>query len=587
MSIEKNIRLTTDATQVESAFKRVQQAAQESSNVLMQEAEKRSGSSKDMLKYLEDEIKAMERANRLEMERRNIAIRDKMSRDPEHKKDYQEQLTNLRIEDRENRLQTELLRDLIDTVIRTSKEEIAENKKGVEDRITSTPASSRDFKMRLQASLLGMENLDESKKLRDQDVQTGRFAGGVRGYGTAVIGANNMYDAGFNVAGMAGSQIMAGGMPLVGLTVALGALLGKKLFDTYQMYSRAEGQSYAMIGRGSTDMGLGYSAWGYSGTDYMNAMSSLARIRRSGTGIEAATRSQLLMQRGLGMDPSLFGSMEQLSMIGGGSGYSNVQSSIAAMRASGIVKGGDMTPVQDYLQIMVQLSREQLSRLGSVDMGVNSKMVAALANMDENLKKSPEALTTMVNAIRGGLTGGSPQAQALQYSVLSKLAPGSSMFELMEMRENPFSEKSIKYMPEYLKQLKGLSGSDDRFFMNIMQQFGLSASMSRKLGEGFMSGDLQSILKQEFTGKTGVDNLEERAKRSTSAKDVATAWAENLAITVGDELVGIGNNVKTITSQVQQNTEAINKIADEITAQGGIGNRITGTLMRLPPNIAF
>lgn len=536
MDQDKKLRISADATQVESVFKRIQQTAQESANVLMQEAERRKGSSKEMLKYLEEEIKAMERVNRLYTERRTLETKQQMIQRPGDK-GLQGEMQQIRIEDREGRLHTELLRDIVDAIIRTSKEEVEENRKGTADNVSRTPASSRDFKTRLQASLLGMENVEDGKKLQDRDVSTGRFASGTRGYGAAVIGANNPADAGFNIANMAGSQMMMSGLPIAGMIVGLGAMMGKKIFDTYQQYSRAEGQSYAMMGRNSTDAGTGYSAWGYSGTDFMTAQAAMARTRRSGVGSEAATRNQLMLERGIGLDRGLYGSAEQLSMVGGGSGYSNIQSSIAAMRAAGIVKGNDMSSVSDYLQVMVQVGKEQLTRLGKVDVGINSKMVASLANMDENLKKSPEALTTMVNAIRGGLSGGSAQAQALQYSVLSKMAPGSSMFELQEMREDPFSQKSQKYLPEFLKQLRNMSGSDDRFFQNIQSQFGLSASMSRKLGEGYTSGRLSEVIDKDFSGKEGLSDAEKRAAEATSWKDSQTANLDNLQIRAAEKTI--------------------------------------------------
>jgi hypothetical protein len=289
----------------------------------------------------------------------------------------------------------------------------------------------------------------------------------------------------------------------------------------------------------------GFSKYGESAAVVAARFAPLAHARRSNVGLEEAVRNQILLEKGIGLEGGIYNQMEQLSLLEGRTGMSNIQYGISAMRSGGIVKGEDMSAVPDYLQLMVQLGKEQVARLGKIDMGVNMKMVSALGNMDDTLKRSPEALSTMVNAIRGGLTGArSPQVEALQYSVLSKIKPGASMFELMEMKENPFSQENQRYLPEYLKQLYQMSNkNDERFYMNIGQQFGLSAAMSRKLGTGFLSGKLNEVLDQGLLDKEGVKGIEKRAERVTPAQVSTATWTENQAIAVADGIAKISNYI--------------------------------------------
>ncbi|MDP3444993.1 MAG: hypothetical protein Q8T08_19205, partial [Ignavibacteria bacterium] len=193
--------------------------------------------------------------------------------------------------------------------------------------------------------------------------------------------------------------------------------------------------------------------------------------------------------------------------------------------------------------------------------------------------KSPEALNTMVNAVRGGLMGGkSPQVEALQYSVLSKINPGASMFQLMEMRENPFSKENQKYLPEYLKQLKKMSGgSEDSFFMNIMQQFGLSASMSKKLGSGYLSGKLDAGMMKDFAGAEGIEDLGGRAEKSTAKQDKVNAEWMNSQIKLVDAMIDVKDALdKIVESTNQTRNETIN-VADKITESG---DKVTGAILR-------
>lgn len=567
MDSEKKIRIGVDAKELESTFDRIKKIAQETAAVMIQDAEKRTGSSRDMVKSLEDEIKLMERQQHMATIERKTGVEDRLRVNPADV-GAQRELTEIKIDDKESKLHTELLRDIVDAILNTSRAEVDQDKKTIQESISKTPHAERTFKQRYQAGLLGMEG----EKLPEDQSRGGMFAGGMRGYGMSVIGARNVVDAGFNVAQETGGMMagMGGAMAGAGIALALGTALGRKLWDVSMQYHKQAGLAYATTGRGVTDTGRDYSDYGYSAIDFTAQLAPLAKSRRSAAGLEESARYQMMLKRGINLDESTYSSMDMLSILGGGTGYGNIQSGVAAMRSGGIVNGEDMSAVPDYLAIMIQLGKEQVSRLGKVDMGVNTKMVAALANMDDTLKKSPEALSTMINAVRGGLTGGgTPQQQALQYSVLSQIAPGASMFDLMKMKEDPFSEGSQKYLPAYLSQLQKMSGGkDDRFFMNIMRQFGLSASMAETLGKGFQSGNLQSILDQNFSGKEGISGLGERATAATPMQEKVNADWVNLQIRTAD---GIGESVSTLNDifkAVEQNRKDNATIGAELIKQG-------------------
>ena len=562
MDSEKKIRIGVDAKELESTFDRIKKIAQETAAAMIQDAEKRTGSSRDMVKSLEDEIKLMERQQHMSTIERRTGVEDRLKIDPNDVR-AQKELTEIKIDDKESKLHTELLRDIVDAILNTSRLEVDQDKKVVQESIAKTPHAERTFRQRYQAGLLGMDDEEFTKDERRKNL----FAGAVRGYGMNVIGARNAVEGGMGVIGETGSLLAgmpgaSGAMIGAGVTLALGAALGKKLWDVSMQYYKQAGLAYATTGRSVTDTGRGYSEYGYSAIDFTAQLAPLARARRSATGLEESARYQMMLKKGINLDESAYASMDMLSMLDGGTGYGGIQSGVAAMRAGGIVNGEDMSAVPDYLAIMIQLGKEQVSKLGKVDMGINTKMVAALANMDDTLKKSPEALSTMINAVRGGLTGGgTPQQQALQYSVLSQIAPGASMFDLMKMKEDPFSEGSQKYLPAYLSQLQKMSGGkDDRFFMNIMRQFGLSASMSETLGRGFQSGNLQSVLDQNFSGKEGISGLGERATAATPAQEKLNADMINGLISTSDTLVQIGEGINKIVTATAENSKATSKI---------------------------
>jgi hypothetical protein len=80
---------------------------------------------------------------------------------------------------------------------------------------------------------------------------------------------------------------------------------------------------------------------------------------------------------------------------------------------------------------------------------------------------NPEVLKQIIGSVYTGLTQAkTPQVEAMQYEVLSRIAPGASLWEMKKMISDPFGEKSQKYLPEFLKSLISISGSrEDAYLM--------------------------------------------------------------------------------------------------------------------------
>lgn len=548
---DPTIRLHVDAKDVESTFERVKKIAQETAANMIADAEKRVGTSREMIKSLEDEIKLMEREQHMATTERRMGAEDRRAAGGSEKS-YDKELAEIKIDDKEAKLHTELLRDIIDAVLATGRAEVEENKKGVVERLSRMPKDARDFKSRYQAGLIGEEGEDERRAHRG-------LAGGIRSYGSSIVGARDPISGGLDIVGQAGGEMLAmgGTAALIGAGVTLAAMAGKRLWDAAGSFHKEANRAMALAGEDvmTFEAGKGYEKYGVSSKDYASRATPLMRARRSSSGIQQSVEDQILLERGMGVESSAYNSIEQLSYLKGKTGMASTQEAAWALREGGIIKGDDMSPLQDYLQIMVSLGKEQVQRLGKVDMGINTRVVAALGSMNETMQKSPEAVQSMINSIRGGLTSSSStQVQALQYSVLSNIRPGADMQELNEMREDPFSEKSIRYMPEYLKALKKMSGGNDRQLMlAIAKQFGLSAIQSHNLADFYNSGDLEKSLAKDPTGKIAVENLGKKAEKATSMQEVKSAQMENDIANIALNVGKIVDKMDPYMAQIGQN----------------------------------
>lgn len=560
MDSEKKLTLGINTKPAESAIDSLKRKVDELAVGTMESSDRQAKSSKDVLRFLEEEARMYERINALQLKTQEYEIRGRLRDDPANE-GLKKELSDNKFEQTEGRLAAEMYREKMDELIATVKEEAERDRQKTTDELGRTPVSERTNKQHLQAAALGMEG----PEAEDEMNRRGRLAGGVRGYGMAILGGRDAVGMGLNVASEAGGDLMqmGGKAGIIGAAVMLGAMAGKKIWDTSAEYFKAAARSSAVTGMETafSDNDL-YTKYGIAPAEAAGRRVPLARARRSAAGLNQSLTDQILFEKGIGLETGDYNAVDQLALLSNSTGGSQIQSAIAAMREGGIVKGEDMSAVPDYLSIMVQLSKEQVAKLGRVDMGVNMRMVGALATIDETLQKSPEALANVVNAVRGGLTNAaSPQMQALQYSVLQRINPGADMQSLMEMRENPFSQESIRYYPEMLKQLRSISPNKRQFYMNLPQAFpGLSAFEARKMGEAFEAGTIDDYLKKDFTGEKGVKGLGARAEAGTSAQEVAAAAMDSVITQMGVDVGAIrtvltANDAPVVTKRVTGNED--------------------------------
>lgn len=531
MENEKTIRFGVDANAANTAMGRLRADSREMAQSLIDDALKIGKSYKEVAKSIEEALSQMERANQMDVTEQRVSAREQMASGDISSADYDKILKDISEQKDLAKLQVELTRDVIDAILVSGQRELDSNRAAVVEELAQTPFEERTEKQRIQAQLLGLSS-DEGRGGGDR----GSSLGGLVSMGGTMINSRDPISGAFGVSGQIGGTMMGmgGSAAIVGAVAMLGGMIAKKLWDVGREYYTEAGKYKGITGIDyyNADYEEQFTEYGVSSLDLASRRVPLARARRSAKGLEESLASQIFFEKGAGIDQGLYNTMDQLAVLTGGSAGRDIQSGAAYLRKSGVIQGEDLSAVPDYLQLMVELGKEQVSRLGKVDMGVNMKMVGAIANMDETMRRSPEAVSTMLRAIQGGLIGSAaPQVEALQYSVLSKIRPGASMFELMEMRESPFLDENQRYLPEYLKQLNSISGGKpDMFYATIKQLFGLSAVNARRLGLSYLSGNLEGYLKGDLQGEEGITDIPGRAAGAVPEAVVRAAGWENVQV---------------------------------------------------------
>lgn len=185
---------------------------------------------------------------------------------------------------------------------------------------------------------------------------------------------------------------------------------------------------------------------------------------------------------------------------------------------------------EDYLNMLVEINRDQLATLGKTNTLITGEVLGALSSLS-TVFENPMILQQMHSALKEGLqSASSPQLEALQYSALSKTRPDASLWEMQLIKEDPFFFS--EYLQEYMNSLINMGTSDEAKF-EVKNAFGLSASLADELVNAFLKGDDAWVKAIDVADMSkGVDYRSE-ALSATSLMQSRTAKTENLMAELG------------------------------------------------------
>lgn len=609
--IEKRNRASREKTPIVqddyiSRLEEFSSRAQELVSELVGESRERKDLSSDIISDIKEQISLLEKRNSLRKEERLLELSYKEKAGKLSDKDADKEKEEITSEYREEKLTISYAKDIVDAIERAAREQIDSNKETIGKLVTE-----EGFGVAVggKGEIDALRELIIKDKLQPRKVEKEASYRGAAGLfaqsSSAVIGSQSAIDASLRLGQVGSGQMMQTGAGMGGLAggavMGAAAVIGASLFAAAKgvMISGSAEPSFmrmAGIGGGSYSdyRGFGEGAENYGYTRDVVAQRradmSLAGLTTRGSG-QAALES-LQMERGLGLSSGLTQQLERFQRPGMSniSTMETTQQMIAYLRATGVVKGGDMSALPEYLQSLVSLSQQQLTVLGSVDTGVNTKMIASISNLD-NTFKNPDVLGKIVSSFNQGLTTApNEQIEALQYTVLNQIAPGKNIFELKKMREDPFGtslsaeiEQAKKegnvdkvkqletertqrqdYLPSLLEALKTISPNRNIFEANILEMFPQlgSLTMASKVAGGFESGNLQEILDMDIS-KVPKTDVQGRALDATGIYTKEVAKFTNSFMTAGDKVVEALGSLKMsiveLTTATQENTKATNE----------------------------
>jgi hypothetical protein len=373
MANDKKINVGVD----DSGVNKLRQSTNELAKDMIRSSRQYSTSAKEVLKDLEDQIRAIEKRNKLEAEsaRMNLQMkRDAGSITPDQ---YSTQIRGAAGMYREDKMQTQLLRELIDTIKSTAKEEIRENRSTVEqtirrDRRTTqlNPEGSPEENLRrtIQRDILGEVGEAETDE-RSRFRRYGKSAGA--GVNQALSTVANSPNAFYMAAAVLGLT------PIVGQGLSA---MANKIVGSADRYEKSAGKLSALSGgtiEGETGRieslgGAGFfSKFGLSNAAVAEKMYGYKKA--SGLKIGDLTAMQLMaMERSLDIDPSMMQGLAGIQRydsarkyIGGGERIRKIFGQVETTPSAASVYG-DLPPLSDSATEPEKIARALLEQRRSV-----------------------------------------------------------------------------------------------------------------------------------------------------------------------------------------------------------------------------
>lgn len=569
-----------------SMLDRLRESASTLGRELMNEALQTSRTGRDAVRSYEEQIRLLERRNRLHTEglrqQAQTGYQASISAglDPDKAQlRYQQSLREINRESKEDQLQVQLLRELIDTVKHGTQQEIRA------ERLSSENISNT---VRRTTSEQGAEfgevqrrMLEESRGGSIQSSGGSDFSGGslaALGTGGNILGQRSFLGAASS--GLSGLGSLGGPLAKAGIVgMILAALKGTIDIPREILAGRETSLSTysALTGRGVSGLvegGFGRTNLGQWGPlDYNVSRENWAQqwlpqtMRSRGSSVNDSyhARRNLELFRGGGIDQGTIFQAERYGRVGGGDAMSMSGSLYNLLRTSGAFgKGGeDFSRMNDLLSTLVSLQEQQLMASGVTGGTANLHLLNRIMAFGGAYQREDYTARTIGGINQGLMQGGSPEANAIKFDILRRNNPNLGYAELSAEMEKGVDSKG--YLDGVMKMVKNTGGSRDSQAILLRQLLGGSIGWNQSLDilDNLDTGGLDA--------KVGSGDFSSKMRsRAVGASSKARADLDFEAETMGDIAEGIGSGIQEMISVLRPIGENIKWMKDKWETLSGM-----------------
>lgn len=548
---------------VGSLMSRLRQSANELGRELLNEANTNSKTARDVVKYYEDQVRLLEKKNRLEYQssKANIESQYRRYRDDDSldqdkvKSEYKESIDQLNSDRREDDLQIELLRELIETTKLASKQEIDADK---ENSLREISAEEK------RIGEAGPEFTSLAGRLRSQ--------GGHKSDGelTGMYVQKSAEALEMIMNSQGGSGLLSGGLGMMGslaknpYILAATALIGAGTAGYKERASREiqSGTVAALSGRTADDIiagdvgGTGVSKYGvrslnvYRGDFLEKYLPSSIRAAGTSVGMESNAIRQIELDKAFALQTGTGDQLQKLTrsmedVVDSQDLATQIYSSLYGTGALG-ANNTDMARMQDIMDGFIAFQEGQLMSTGSSDSQGTLGTLRMLQSMGGRFSRDDYSFNTMQSLSAGLSGGGTPEAEAIKFDVLRRLNPNKGFYELMMEKDKGInSEGFLAGVFDFVKS----SGGDMNAQAMLMSQLTGNQVNRKDIWDLLQGNKTLDQIDSEISSKDV--NIKRKALDASSSTEANNAWFkesfEDLKTTFGGKL----KNMIDVMMQIQ------------------------------------
>jgi hypothetical protein len=453
--MDKTVRIGVDSSEAKNLQSSLRRDAESLAREMIKSARSYSTSAKEVVKDIEEQIRAIEKRNKLDKEFQSTRLESMRSTISESQ--YSTARTRISTEYRQDQLQTKLLREIIDTIKNTSKEEIREDRKSVYERISKSRTvgklgvSGDEFgtlKETLQQDIIS--DINQSEQGQKGGFRMANAIGQATQYGGMIAGGN-----------VGGAMVAGGGRMLsstfsnpytaigaIALLAAGGTMLANKdLGEKMRGYGISSQMGLPeMVDFRKSMKGAGYTEYGMTGNELLSQSVIFNRSLggRNFTGEQLAGLTGITKSRDISSDLlsqtlgfSRYGDQGNLTTVIG-----NLEETIRKTSNTDEDFKRRLIQLPEMMNVYNSLASQILQTTGSVNQSSLSGFISGVAQSFGVEGVNLQRYSTGLRRAMGNT--GNPYISAIQSKVIRQLNPNLSNQDLyqkfLEVQEDPTSD---------------------------------------------------------------------------------------------------------------------------------------------------
>lgn len=548
MAEEKKVKFSGDSSDLSSAFQKIREDAKSLNQGLIEDAMKYSKVSKEQVGYIQEQIKAIERRNAIDKKEHLSDIEGTYTAKlrtagSAEKRDtltsqYKSEIGKVNQASKADELQIKLLKDLVETIKVTAKEEIASDKKNAEEnalKILSDKEGKYTQEEKFQANIVKslIPREEERKESFYSALTRESIRKGVDDSLGLIINAKSSEDIvkpALATLGMAAGGGVGSLMDMANVKVAgsgagdtnwgvilskWGQMMGERFGDAYNRHIEESNSQQMSRNRLSaiTRQGGGVgSDFGLNQGQLMDVQNQLFRASYSQKDLANRTRVGLGVEKGYGVDQNTLLGSYGTQTLTDQSTTNNLGSVIAALEKKGLMKDDNRLPLGNFLQNQTQLITTFAQTMERANQNSTADIMLKFNKMGGGYDFTDPRSLGRIQAIHGQLSNpGNDFTQAANFGVLRKtLGPNASFLDIMKAQEQGLGgEHGAEFMKGTIDLVKQRGGSKENQILSLRSRFpGMTIEQAQKMIEG----GSDAFAGQDFKELTGQQQREQQQK---------------------------------------------------------------------------